>query len=402
MATIKPFRAIHPNPFYADQLVFAKPQAESVAGNAELPEGLPPLKTLLETGARLRPETPEMQGLAYNDINNTLKQLLESERLWLDAAPCIYVYEAAHASYKQVGIWALTDLDEPIKTHELTFDDSVRRIKNYREHTGLEDSPILLTYSPDPVIDDIIAESKQGFPDVRYESAAGIHQLWKIEKPEIQEQLIAAFAGIESVYLADGHHRKHSAQLLLQEQAKDGKPLFDTISALYMSTQEVKIRKYNRVVLPDMPIRKKWLFNQLLPHFYIQESFNNNPVQPFEERKMGMYVQGNWYYLRAKPNTYSSNTNTLDVSILQDFILSPLFHITDPATDQRLKHTGGEKAMPEMEMLFRENPDAIGFTLCPMTVDQLCTVADAGLNLPPKSTWIDPKIPYGLLLYKHE
>ena len=136
MATIKPFRAIHPNPFYADQLVFTKPQAESVAGNAEMPEGLPPLKTLLETGARLRPETSEMQSLAYNDINNTLKQLLESERLWLDATPCIYVYEVAHPLYKQVGIWVQTDLEEPIKTHELTFDDSVRRIKNYREHTA--------------------------------------------------------------------------------------------------------------------------------------------------------------------------------------------------------------------------------------------------------------------------
>ena len=205
MATIRPFRAIHPNPFYADQLVFTKPQAESVAGNAELPEGLPPLKTLLETGARQRPETPEGQALAYQDINETLTHLLESERLWLDKIPCIYVYEVVHPSYKQVGIWALTDLDEPIKTHELTFDDSVRRIKNYREYTGLEGSPILLTYPPDQVIDGIIEESKKGFPDVRYESPAGIHQLWKIEKPEILEQLILAFASVGAAfYLADG------------------------------------------------------------------------------------------------------------------------------------------------------------------------------------------------------
>ncbi|MFI5158549.1 MAG: DUF1015 family protein [Sphingobacteriales bacterium] len=401
MATIKPFQAIHPNPFYADQLVFAKPQAESVAGNAKLPEGLPPLKVLLEMGARLRPEIPEAQALAFNDVNNTLKQLIESERLRLDASPCIYIYEVVHPLYKQVGIWALTNLEEHIKTHELTFDDSVRRIKNYRKHTGLEGSPILLTYPSNPVIDNIISENKQGIPDVRYESVAGIHKLWKIEKPEIQGQLISAFAGIESVYLADGHHRKHSAQLLLQEQAKNGVSLFDTISALYMSTQELKIRKYNRVVIPNLPISKGWLFNQLLPHFDIQESFNNTPVQPFEARKIGMYMQGNWYQLKARPSTYSSNANILDVSILQDLILSPLFHITDPATDQRLKHVGGEEAMLEMEELFRENPNAIGFTLCPIMVSQLCAVADAGLNLPPKSTWIDPKIPYGLLLYKH-
>ncbi|WP_158994085.1 DUF1015 family protein [Mucilaginibacter sp. L196] len=404
MATIKPFQAIHPNPFYADQLVFTKPQAESVSGSSTQSEGLPALKILLETGARQRPETLQGQALAYLDINHTLTQLLESERLWLDVIPGIYVYQVAHPFYKQVGIWALTDLDEPIKTHELTFDDSVRRIKNYRENTGLEGSPILLTYSPDRVIDNIIAEIKKGFPDIRYESAAGIHELWKVENPKILEQLISAFAGVEAVYLADGHHRKHSAQLLLQEQSKSKKLLFDTISALYMSTAELKIREYNRVVVPDNPVNISWFFNRLLPHFYIQESLNNKPIQPSEERNMGMYIKGSWYHLKAKPNTYTycAKRDVLDVSILQEYILSPLFQITDPANDQRLKHTGGEKAMAEMEALFLANPNAIGFTLCPMTVTQLCTAADAGFNLPPKSTWIDPKIPYGLLLYKHQ
>jgi uncharacterized protein (DUF1015 family) len=403
MATIKPFRAIHPNPFYADQLVFTKPQAESVAGDTTLPEGLPALKTLLETVARQRPETPEDQELAYRDINETLNHLLESERLWLDKTPGIYVYEVIHPNYMQAGIWALTDLDEVIKTHELTFDDSVRRIKNYRKHTGLEGSPILLTYRPDQMIDEIIRESKMAFPDVHYSSGAGIHQLWKIEKPEILERLIEAFAGIDVVYLADGHHRKRSGELLLHEQVKQGTTLFDTISALYMSTAELKIREYNRLVILEQPVNAVWLFNQLLPHFYIRESLNNKAIQPFEERNLGMYIKGKWYHLKAKPNTYSycATRNVLDVAILQDYILSRIFHINDPANDQRLKHAGGEKAIVEMEMLFRENPSVIGFTLCPMTVDQLTAAADVGINLPPKSTWIDPKVPYGLLIQKH-
>ena len=396
MATIKPFRAIHPNPFYADQLVFTKPQAESVAGDTRQPEGLPPLKTLLETGARQRPETPEGQALAYRDINETLDHLLESERLWFDKTAGIYVYEVTHPGYQQSGIWALTELNEPIKTHELTFDDSVRRIKNYRENTGLEGSPILLTYAPDPIIDGMIAQNKIGFADVRYENETGIHRLWKIENPEILQKLIAAFAKIKAVYLADGHHRKRSGELLL--------PLFNSISALYMSTAELKIRRYNRVVVPGQPVNPEWLFQALLPHFYLQESFNNKAIQPSEERRLGMYFQGNWYHLKAKPNTYTycPNPNMLDVAILQDYILSPLFHINDPATDRRLKHAGGERAMAEMEDLFKDNPEAIGFTLCPMTVEQLCNASDNGINLPPKSTWIDPKIPYGLLLYKHE
>ncbi|MCR8560132.1 DUF1015 family protein [Mucilaginibacter sp. BJC16-A38] len=404
MAKISPFRAIHPNPFYADQLVFTKPQAESVAGNTTLPGALPPLKTLLETGARQRPETPEGQAMAYEDINATLAHLLESERLWLDRTPCIYVYEVTHPAYTQTGIWAMTALDDAIKTHELTFQESVRRLKNYREHTGLEGSPILLTYPPEPVIANIITEAKQRYPDVRFESSAGIHQLWKIAQPELIERLVNAFANVSDVYLADGHHRKRSAELLLAEQISNNKPAYDTISALYMSTAELKIRQYNRVVIPEQPVSKEWLFRQLLPNFYMQESFNNKPVQPAEERRMGMYMDGIWLNLTAKPKTYVSDNNatTLDVSILQDYILAPLFNIRDPRTDQRLRHTGGEKAKAEMEALIQAHPYAIGFTLCPLTVDQLTRAADAGINLPPKSTWIDPKVPYGLILYQHE
>lgn len=403
MAIIKPFCAIHPNPFYADQLIFTKPQVESVSGDITLPDALHPLKTLLETGARQRPETPEGQQLAFDDINITLKSLLEGERLWLDHTPGIYIYEITHPGYSQVGVWALADLDQSLKTHELTFDDSVRRIKNYRENTGLEGSPILLTYLSNPIIDQIIAANKSGFPDVRYESAAGIHKLWKIEKPEVLQQLISAFSQVEASYLADGHHRKRSAELLLAQQKKAGKPVFNTITALFMSADELKIRKYNRVVIPDQPINRDEFFKQLLPHFYIHGSRENKPVQPVEERNIGLFIGGKWFNLKAKPKIYNhcSNHCILDVSILQDYILAPIFDITNPATDLRLKHVGGEKAMTEMEAIFAAHPHAIGFNLCPVTVSQLTAVADAEINLPPKSTWIDPKIPYGLLLYKH-
>ena len=396
MATISPFRAIHPNPFYADQLVFTKPQAESVAGDSRRQQALPPLKTLLETGARKRPETPQGQALAFREINETLDHLLESERLWLDQTACIYVYEVSHPGYRQSGIWTLTDLDEPIKTHELTFDDSVRRIKNYREQTGLEGSPILLTYAPEPIIDRVIAQIKEDRPEVCFANATGQHRLWKIENRETMEILIRAFAGIKAVYLADGHHRKRSGELLL--------PRFKSISALYMSTAELRISPYNRIVIPGQPVNPEWLFEQLLPHFYLQESFTNKPVQPCQERKFGMYFQGSWYHLIAKPNTYINGAcqPVWDVSILQDYIFSRLFQITDPATDQRLKYAGGERALAAMETHLDEYPQAIGFTLCPMTTEQLCKAADMGINLPPKSTWIDPKVPFGLLLHRHQ
>jgi uncharacterized protein (DUF1015 family) len=134
MATIHPFSPIRPNPCYADQLVFTKPQAESVSGDYTKEGGLKPLKTLLETGARQRPETPEGQEMAYEDIKNTLQYLLENDQLNQENSPCIFVYEIIHQTYSQTGIWALTSLEDyrkgAIKIHELTFDDSVRRLKN--------------------------------------------------------------------------------------------------------------------------------------------------------------------------------------------------------------------------------------------------------------------------------
>ncbi|WDF77157.1 DUF1015 family protein [Mucilaginibacter sp. KACC 22773] len=403
MAKIYPFTAIHPNPIYADQLVFTKSQSESVAGNTMVPEALPPLKTLLETGARQRPETAEGQALAYQDINETFTSLLETGRLWPDSRPCMYVYEVGHGLNKQTGIWAVTSLEDPIKTHELTFDESVRRIRNYRAQTGLEGSPILLTYPPDRRVNAIITEAKCGLPDVHYENPSGTHHLWRVDSPEILRQLTDTFAEINDVYLADGHHRKRSAKLLLKEQRAAGSPLYETISALYMSTSELRIRQYYRAVIPEQPVDKGWLFKQLQPDFCIKHTCDNEPVEPWAEKQMGLYIGGEWYHLTARPDTaVSRNMNgLLDVSILQDHILARLFQILDPGTDPRLKHAGGEKAIAEMEAIFRAHPRAIGFTLFPMTVEQLTKAADEGFNLPPKSTWIDPKIPYGLLLFKH-
>src|SRR5260370_34194601 len=139
MAQIKPFKAVRPNPFYADQLVFTAPQAESVSGDYTKAGTLAPLKILLETGARKRPETPEGQARAFQDIKDTLKDLLKKDQLWHEQTPGIYVYEVVYKTYRQTGIWALTSLNDyrqgASRIHELTFADSIRRLTNYRRNT---------------------------------------------------------------------------------------------------------------------------------------------------------------------------------------------------------------------------------------------------------------------------
>lgn len=407
MAHILPFRAIRPNPFYADQLVFTAPQVESVSGDYMKPGGLEPLKTLLETGARQRPETPEGQQKAYQDIKDTLQKLIDKQQLWHDQTPGIYVYEVVHKAYRQTGIWALTSLDDyttgDIKIHELTFGDSVRRITNYRANTGLEGSPILMAYPPDITINRIIAETRTNEKRDTYGNQHGLHRLWKIENPELQQQLIAAFKKIKTAYLADGHHRLESAARLAEDQRSEGLKTYNTISALYMATDQLRIQEYDRVVIPKTTVNTVALFEQLAKNFEVQASPGNEPVQPKEPYLFGMCIEAKWYSLLAKPHTYANKSPaaTIDAAILQEQVLTPLFDILDPKTDPHLKCAGGEKAMEEISSIIDAHPDAVAFTLCPLTVEQLITVADAGEILPPKSTWIDPKVPYGLLLNKH-
>ena len=405
MAQIQPFRAIRFNPSYADTVVFTTPQVESVSGDPNKTGALPPLKILLETGARQRPETPEGQARAYQDIKEALHDLLEKDKLLYDQIPGIYVYELVHKTYRQTGIWALTALDDytkgAIKVHELTFADSVRRLKNYRENTGLEGSPILLTYPPDMAINRIIAETMVNKPDAALGNEHGLHRLWKIAAPDIQQHLVNAFARIPIVYMADGHHRIESAAELAMEQQLKGLPVYHTLSSLYVASDQLCIQEYDRVIIPPQPVEETGLFEQLGRNFDIQAS--NEPVQPRATHCLGLYFNKKWYNLYAKPYTYVHKgvADNLDAAILQELVLGPVFGIGDPKTDPRLKFAGGEKAMEQITAIIDIHPEAIAFTICPLTVKQLIAVADADEILPPKSTWIVPKIPYGLLLQHH-
>jgi uncharacterized protein (DUF1015 family) len=405
MAKIQPFKAIRSNPLYADQLVFTSLQVESVSGDGTRDGALAPLKILLETGARLRPETPEGQARAFKDIKDTLRNLLDADKLWHEQTPGIYVYEVEHKTYRQTGIWALTSLDDytqgDIKIHELTFADSIRRLTNYRRNTGLEGSPILLAYHPDITINRIIAETIKHTVKITYGNEHGLHHLWKIEDPSIQQQLIDEFAKIKTVYLADGHHRIESSALLAAEQRVKGLTEYDRISSLYMATDQLRIEEYDRVVVPSDKIEKDAFFDQLKMHFDIERA--EKQVQPRKPHQFGMYFEKSWFELTAKPNAYDKRNALagLDAYILQEKILAPVFGIEDPKTDQRLKCAGGEMAMDEINALLGVYPDAIVFTLCPVSVEQLIAVAEAGEILPPKSTWIVPKIPYALLLHHH-
>lgn len=404
MATISAFTAIRPNPALDNQLLSTAPQTESVVISGH-DEGPLVLKMALEMVARHRPETPESQAGAYREISAAMQQLVKQGILLPCWQPSIYVYEVSHGEVTQTGVWCLTDLEDyrtgQIKIHELTFGDSVRRLHNYREATGLEGSPVLLTYPPDETINQMIARAKQG-KQISLGNQFGVHRIWKIEEEAAQQEMIAAFAKIDTAYLADGHHRLGSAASLVAEQRANQKTVNGRITSLYMATDQLQISAFHRVVHPTREIDKVQLFNYLNQYFYIAEAWGNHFVLPAHQHKMGMLLEGIWYHLSVKPTAIPDEGQAaqLDAAILQEKVLAPVFGIADPKTDQRLKCLGGKGALDDVLALVQEQPTSIAFTLPPMTTEQLLAVADAGEILPPKSSWINPKVPYGLLLYQ--
>ncbi|HTI58467.1 DUF1015 family protein [Mucilaginibacter sp.] len=404
MASIKPFRAIRPNPLYATSLIQTSPQVQSVAGDSHDADGLPVLKIALEIGARHRPETPEGQARAYEDIRHSLIELVKQGLLQPNEKPALYVYEVTHKTYRQTAIWALTALEDytngTIKTHELTFADSVRRIKNYRKNTGLEGSPILMTYAPGVTINRIIAETMAaGHNKTSISNHEVVHTLWRIEDEAILHELVSAFAKVEKVYLADGHHRLESAYQLANEQRANNETVWGTIGTLYMATDQLRIQEFDRVVFSDHPINKAHLLEKIGKGFEVIGL--EEPVLLREFNRIGMWTGDEWFQLTPKNVPDGNFASRLDASILQHQLLSPVFGISDPVNDKRLKCVGGAGALTEIKALLHDNAGAVAFTLCPLSIGQLIHVADVGEILPPKSTWIDPKVPYGLLLYQH-
>jgi uncharacterized protein (DUF1015 family) len=404
MTVIKPFRAIRPNPTYADQLVFTSPQAESVALHDTEESAVLPLKHMLETGARHRPETAAGQMDAYRDIKAAINDLLNNGWLKQDNKEGIYVYETINHGVSQTGIWALYSLHENpgIKIHELTFDDSIRRIKNYRENTGVEGSPVLLTYEPNERVDQVIEQAKSREPDFNLGNNEGFHRIWKITDDVLINNLISAFGTIQDMYMADGHHRLSSAVALATEQVAKQAIVFNEISALFLSFAQLQIMEFHRVVVPDKEIDMPAFFTLLGKNFYVQEAWSQQ-IKPHEAHQIGMRIAGQWFRLTVKPSCYLDKTvsASLDASLLQELVFGPVFGIIDPKSDPRLKCAGGPHAFEQIALICKERPDAIVFTLSPITPEELIQVADAGEMLPPKSTWINPKIPYGLLIHQH-
>ncbi len=322
---------------------------------------------------------------------------------------CYYLYELVMDGRSQTGIVACSSIDDYmngiIKKHENTRADKeidrIRHVDTCNAQTG----PIFLAYRDEEKLCEIREDwKKEKKPVYDFTSEDGItHRVWVIDDLKVNEEIKECFRKIPGVYIADGHHRCASAAkvgLKRREEVEsyDGTEEFNYFLSVLFPDSELMIMDYNRVVKDLNGYTKEEFLEKISESFDVSLS-GDMAVKPIQKGEFGMYLDKDWYLLKAKAAVMSTDpVKGLDVSVLQDNLLAPVLGITDPKTDKRIDFVGGIRGLKELER--RANSDmCIAFSMYPTSIGELFAVADAGLLMPPKSTWFEPKLRSGLFIH---
>ena len=308
----------------------------------------------------------------------------------------------------QTGIVACASIDDylnnVIKKHENTRADKELDRINHVDTCSAQTGPIFLAYRANAVISAEVAKAKQEKPVYSFTAVDGIrHQVWKISSKESVEAIENAFAGINQIYIADGHHRAASAVKvgLRRREANPGytgKEEFNYFLSVLFPDEELMIMPYNRVVKDLNGLSEEEFMAKIKDKFTVSES--STQVAPSKKGEFGMYLGKKWYTLTAKEEILSSDpVDGLDVAVLQNNVLEPLLGIHDPKTDKRIDFVGGIRGLGELERRCSEDC-VLAFSMYATSIGELFAVADAGLLMPPKSTWFEPKLRSGLFIHR--
>jgi uncharacterized protein (DUF1015 family) len=408
MATLHPFRALRPNPSDAAH-VAAVPYDVVNADEARVLADDNPLSFLRVSRAEIElpPETNPYADAVYERAAANFSRL-KSQALVLETEPSVYFYRLRMASHEQVGLAACFSLAEydgdVIRKHERTRrdkeDDRTRHMLALHAQTG----PVFLIHKACAEIDAIAARIVATPPLVDFEAVDGVeHTLWKVTGSDC-DALVAAFAGMPSLYIADGHHRAASAARARTEMRARGVPGetlgdgadVDSVLAVAFPHNQVQILPYNRVV-KDLAGTSPEQFLEAVGAVF---SLSSGPDAPGRPGEIAMYLQHQWRTLRPRLAVdLSDPIESLDVSVLQDRLLAPILGINDIRTDKRVDFVGGARGTNELEALVNSGKAAVAFSLYPVSVADLMAVSDAGEIMPPKSTWFEPKLRDGLLIH---
>ena len=347
----------------------------------------------------------------FKKVRGKINQFIEEGTFVQDKEDSLYVYRQKFRGNVFTGIIAGASIDDyengVIKKHEHTILKREVIFKNYLETTDMNAEPVLMTYPDNDRIKEVLERQLKSTPEYDYMSAnSACHQFWKISDPEdirvIQEQ----FVGFNALYIADGHHRCASSNLLGHEMRRNnpnhtGNEKYNFLMSFFVPESELNILEFNRVV-EDLNGLSDTEFLSKLDEFFDVTKLSVKAFKPKSYNQIGMYLSNTWYALDAKIGTFDQNhpVEKLDVSILSKNILEPILGIGDLRKDRRVQFLGARNDTQMLTKLVDSGKMKVAFALHPVTIDQLKNVADMHSHMPPKSTYIEPKIRSGLALYK--
>lgn len=410
MAVIKPFRAIRPNTELVHKVAALPYDVYNRAEAREAAQKEPVSFLNIDRPETQFPEDYDMYAAeVYEKAAYMLKEQREQGIYVQEEVPCFYLYELTMEGRSQTGLVACASIEDycnqVIKKHENTREekeqDRIRHVDTCSTQTG----PIFLAYRREEAIEAIVATEKAKAPVYDFISEDGIgHRVWIVSDKDAVEGIAKGFAGISQIYIADGHHRAASAVkvgLKRREAAGTytGEEEFNFFLSVLFPENELKILPYYRVVKDLNGYTANEFMEKISAKFEVEAS--DVPVGPEKKGEFGMFLEENWYRLTAKPELMGSAdpVKALDVSILQDNLLEPVLGIQDPRTDKRIDFVGGIRGLGELERRTKTDMK-VAFSTCPTSILELFAVSDAGLLMPPKSTWFEPKLRSGIFLHE--
>ncbi|PKP17221.1 MAG: DUF1015 domain-containing protein, partial [Bacteroidetes bacterium HGW-Bacteroidetes-23] len=306
------------------------------------------------------------------------------------------------------GIVAGTSIEDykknVIKKHEDTLQYRVELFKDYLNQTGFNTEPVLITYPDNDSLNNWISDKKKEQPIYHFSTSnKEKHTLWKIDLAEEISWLQQQFEKIPELYIADGHHRSASAELLFDEKKNEQNENLNYFMSFLIAESEVKIYEFNRIIRDLNGYEVNDFLAKLDEHFIIKNK-EQELWKPQSKFEFGMYLDGNFYALFYKINNNSKNQNSilsnLDAQILYDKVLQPLLGIDDLRNDERIEYIPGKQSILTIKELIDEGEFEVGFMLYPSDISEIKALADNNLIMPPKSTYIEPKFRSGLIVYE--
>ncbi|MCI8682082.1 MAG: DUF1015 domain-containing protein [Lachnospiraceae bacterium] len=412
MAVIKPFCAIRPDRAKADKIA-ALPydvynREEAKAEVKKHPESFLKIDRA-ETQLADTVDTYDPQ--VYQKAHDTLWEMVENGSFVREEKRCYYIYTLTMNGRTQTGITACASIDDyesgVIKKHENTRAEKEQDRINHVNICNAQTGPIFLAYRSNPVINQVVEQVQNEEPLYDFTAKDQVrHTVWVISEEAQIAAVEEAFAGIGEIYIADGHHRAASAVRVGQMRRTEhpeytGEEEFNYFLSVLFPDEQLMIMDYNRVV-KDLNGWTEEEFLVKVSEIFAVEELGKDPVKPEQKGCFSMYLKGTWYRCAIAPKDQTDDpVEGLDVSVLQKKLLAPVLGIQDPKTDSRIDFVGGIRGLKELERRCSLDCKA-AFAMYPTSIQELFAVADAGLLMPPKSTWFEPKLRSGLFIHELE